>query len=218
MVKTLEIDADTMELLKKIKLRPDETLASVIGRLAVYCYDWEPLNEEFIKKMENARSELAIPIEDIDEFFNDIFCDDCNDEFDGDEDLEDDSTGVYIPFDPKIIPEVNKLMTEKPVDMPEGISFDEFIKNIPVVEDKSTVIFNDNIVELFEGFYQRPLDISMIHDQASYFPDKEEVLSYGSIHEIQRILREDNKPVGSFKTVEQFNEHLKYLPKEKIIF
>ncbi|HZK72032.1 MAG TPA: hypothetical protein VFD03_11040 [Clostridia bacterium] len=41
-------------------------------------------------------------------------------------------------------------------------------------------------------------------------------MTYGSIREIHRLLRE-GKSVGPFKTVEEFNEHLKYLPKEKIL-
>ena len=51
-MKTIEIDLDTLNKLKNLKIRPDESLSSVVGRLAVYSFDWEPLTEEFIKKLE----------------------------------------------------------------------------------------------------------------------------------------------------------------------
>jgi hypothetical protein len=47
-MKTIEIDSDTLKKLQKIKIRPDESLSSVVGRLAIYGYDWQPLTEEFI--------------------------------------------------------------------------------------------------------------------------------------------------------------------------
>ena len=231
MVKTIELDSETMQLLKRIKLRPDESLTSVIGRLAVYCYDWEPLNEEFIKEMEERCKEPGIRIEDIDQYLIDSFCEDCDDECCIDEcecceikglcsdcEVEDDSPGAYVPFDPRIIPEVNHLMSETPADMPKNMTLEDFINSIPPIEDEPVVALPDNVVELFEGFHKGAPLTDVIRDQASYLPDREEILTYGSIHEIQRMLREDGIPVGSFKTVEQFNEHLKYLPKGKILF
>ena len=231
MVKIIELDQEAIKLLKKIKLRPDETLASVIGRLAVYCYDWEPLNEEFVKKMKERSKEPAISIEDIDEFFNSTFCEDCDDEccIDGcdcceikglcsDCEVEDDSVGCYVPFDPEIIPEVNKLMAEKPVDMPKEMTLEDFLKTIPEVKDEPIVELDDNIIELLGGFHKGESILNIIKYRADYFPNTEEILTYGSIHEIQRILREEGKPIGSFKTETEFNEHLKYLPKEKVIF
>ncbi|MHB8103812.1 MAG: hypothetical protein ACYDEF_17055 [Methanosarcina sp.] len=50
---SIEIDSDTLKKLKKIKIRPDESLSSVVGRLAIYGYDWQPLTEEFIKEIED---------------------------------------------------------------------------------------------------------------------------------------------------------------------
>jgi len=47
-MKTIEIDSDTLKKLQKIKIRPDESLSSVVCRLAIYGYDWQPLTEEFI--------------------------------------------------------------------------------------------------------------------------------------------------------------------------
>ena len=233
-ITTIRLDPDTISLLKNIKLRPDESLASVIGRLAVYCYDWEPVNEATIKKLTEINKEECIQVPKgmtLLEFMDSNFCEDCDDECcaDGcdcceikglcpDCEVEDDSPGFYVPFNPEIIPEVNKLMAEQPIDMPAGMSFDEFIKSIPESDDNPIVTFDKNILELFEGFHQGEPIIDIIRAQATYFPDKEEILSYGSIHEIQRMLREDGIPVGSFKTVEEFNEHLKYLPKEKILF
>ncbi len=61
-MKTIEVDIDTFKKLKNLKLRPDEPLNSVVGRLAVYRFDWEPLSEEFLKELEETDKEEAISI------------------------------------------------------------------------------------------------------------------------------------------------------------
>ena len=52
-----------------------QLLSSVVGRLAVYGYDWEPLSEEFLKELEEIEKEEPINSEDVEEFMDNL-CDD----------------------------------------------------------------------------------------------------------------------------------------------
>ena len=89
-MKTMEIDLDTLKKLKNLKIRPDESLSSVVGRLAVYGYDWEPLTEEFKKELEESLHSESIKIENFDEYFNSL-CD---------EDIEEDEEEIdmYVQY------------------------------------------------------------------------------------------------------------------------
>jgi hypothetical protein len=84
-------------------------------------------------------------------------------------------------------------------------------------DDKRVIELSESTVELLErlGSSDESLD-SIIKKIADCGIVGEEILSFGSIKEIQRLLRE-GRSVGPFNSVEEFNEHLKYLPKEKII-
>lgn len=195
-MKTIEIDSDTLKKLKKIKIRPDESLSSVVGRLAIYGYDWQPLTEEFIKE-----------IEDIEE----IIKNSC------DEGVAEDEIEMYVRYPYEFIEEVDKLMAQKPIDLPAGMSLTEYLKSLPEADDKLIIELNESTVELLEGLsmLDESLD-STVQRIAGIGIIGEEIMTYGSIIEIQRLLRE-GKSVGHFKTVEEFNEHLKYLPKERIV-
>ncbi len=108
-------------------------------------------------------------------------------------------------------------MAQKPIDLPASMSLTEYLKSLPEADDKLVIELNENTVELLDGL--KILDESLnstVKRIAGYGIDGEEIMSYGSIREIQRLLRE-GESVGPFKTVEEFNEHLKYLPKEKIL-
>lgn len=200
-MKTIEVDLDTLERLKDLKLRPDESLNSVVGRLAVYCYDWEPLTEEFIKRLEELeqKKDNFVSIEKL----MDNLCD---------ENIEETKEKIpaYKWYHPEFIEEIDDLMAQKPIDLPAGMSLSE-------ADDKLVIELNESSVELLEGITSpdESLD-STIKRIADYGIDGEEIMSYGSIREIQRLLRE-GKSVGPFKTVKEFNEHLKYLHKEKIL-
>lgn len=195
-MKTIEIDSDTLKKLKKIKIRPDESLSSVVGRLAIYGYDWQPLTEEFIKE-----------IEDIEE----IIKNSC------DEGVVEDEIEMYVRYPYEFIEEVDKLMAQKPIDLPVGMSLTEYLKSLHDADDKLIIELNESTVELLEGLsmLDESLD-STVQRIAGIGIIGEEIMTYGSIIEIQRLLRE-GKSVGHFKTVEEFNEHLKYLPKERIV-
>jgi hypothetical protein len=185
-----------LKKLKKIKIRPDESLSSVVGRLAIYGYDWQPLTEEFIKE-----------IEDIEE----IIKNSC------DEGVAEDEIEMYVRYPYEFIEEVDKLMAQKPIDLPVGMSLTEYLKSLPDADDKLIIELNESTVELLEGLsmLDESLD-STVQRIAGIGIIGEEIMTYGSIIEIQRLLRE-GKSVGHFKTVEEFNEHLKYLLKERIV-
>ena len=107
-------------------------------------------------------------------------------------------------------------MAQKPIDLPAGMSLTEYLKSLPEADDKLIIELNESTVELLEGLsLDESLD-STVQKIAGIGIIGEEIMTYGSIIEIQRLLRE-GKSVGSFKTVEEFNEHLKYLPKERIV-
>jgi len=204
---TNEIDSDTLKKLKKIKIRPDESLSSVVGRLAIYGYDWQPLTEEFIKE-----------IEDIEEIIKNSCDEEVAEEDDVEEDGEDeDEIEMYVRYPYEFIEEVDKLMAQKPIDLPAGMSLTEYLKSLPDADDKLIIELNESTVELLEGLsmLDESLD-STVQRIAGIGIIGEEIMTYGSIIEIQRLLRE-GKSVGHFKTVEEFNEHLKYLPKERIV-
>ena len=88
---------------------------------------------------------------------------------------------------------------------------------MPEADDKLIIELNESTVELLEGLsiLDESLD-STVQRIAGIGIIGEEIMTYGSIIEIQRLLRE-GKSVGHFKTVEEFNEHLKYLLKERIV-
>jgi hypothetical protein len=208
-MKTIEVDLDTVEKLKNLKLRPDEPLSSVVGRLAVYCLDWEPLTDEFIKELEQLEQEKDISFVTIEELMDSLR----NENFEEDEE----EIAMYEWYPPEYIKEIDELMAQKPIDLPAGMSITEYLKSLPEADDKLVIELNESTVELLEGLRipNESLD-STVKRIASYGIEGEEIMSYGSIREIQRLLRE-GKSVGPFKTVEEFNEHLKYLPKEKIL-
>jgi len=123
---------------------------------------------------------------------------------------------MYVRYPHEFRDEVDKLMAQKPIDLPAGMSLTEYLKSLPDADDKLIIELNESTVELLEGLsLDESLD-STVQRIAGYGIGREEILTYGSIIEIQRLLRE-GKSVGSFKTVEEFNEHLKYLPKERIV-
>ena len=210
-MKTMEIDLDTLKKLKNLKIRPDESLSSVVGRLAVYGYDWEPLTEEFKKELEESQYSEGIEIENIEEFF-DSLCDDVEEDGEDEDKIE-----MYVRYPHEFIDEVDKLMAQKPIDLPAGMSLTEYLKSLPEVDDKLIIELNESAVELLErlSILDESLD-STVQRIAGIGIIGEEIMTYGSIREIHRLLRE-GKSVGPFKTVEEFNEHLKYLPKEKIL-
>lgn len=209
-MKTIEIDLDTLKKLKNLKIRPDESLSSVVGRLAVYGYDWQPLTEEFKKELEESQYSEGVEIENIEEFCDSL----CDDEEEGE---DEDEIEMYVRYPHEFRDEVDKLMAQKPIDLPAGMSLTEYLKSLPEADDKLIIELNESTVELLEGLsmLDESLD-STVQRIAGYGIIGEEIMTYGSIIEIQRLLRE-GKSVGHFKTVEEFNEHLKYLPKERIV-
>jgi hypothetical protein len=123
---------------------------------------------------------------------------------------------MYVRYPHEFRDEVDKLMAQKPIDLPAGMSLTEYLKSLPEVDDKLIIELNESTVELLEGLsLDESLD-STVKRIAGIGIIGEEIMTYGSIIEIQRLLRE-GKSVGHFKTVEEFNEHLKYLPKERIV-
>ncbi len=49
---TICLEPEVKELLKGLKIHPQESYNSVVKRLASNAYDWEPLSEESIKQIE----------------------------------------------------------------------------------------------------------------------------------------------------------------------
>jgi len=49
---TICLEPEVKELLKGLKIHPQESYNSVVKRLAANAYDWEPLSEESIKQIE----------------------------------------------------------------------------------------------------------------------------------------------------------------------
>jgi predicted CopG family antitoxin len=211
-MKTIEIDLDTLNKLKNLKIRPDESLSYVVGRLAVYGHDWEPLTEEFKKELEESSDSEYIKIENLDEYFNSLCDEDIEEDGEDEDEIE-----MYVRYPHEFIDEVDKLMAQEPIDLPAGMSLTEYLKSLPEADDKLIIELNESTVELLDGLkiLDESLD-STVKRIAGIGIIGEEILTYGSIREIQRLLRE-GKSVGSFKTVEEFNEHLKYLPKERIV-
>jgi sulfur carrier protein ThiS len=107
-------------------------------------------------------------------------------------------------------------MALKPIDLPDNMSLTDYLKSLPGADDKLVIELNGDTVELLKGLkiLDESLD-STVKRIAVYGICEEGMLSYGSIREIQRLLRE-GKNVGPFGSLEEFNEHLKYLPKGKI--
>ena len=56
---TISIEPEVKELLKGLKIHPEETYNSVVKRLATNAYDWEPLSEETIKNIEQGLRDYA---------------------------------------------------------------------------------------------------------------------------------------------------------------
>ena len=49
---TICLEPEVKELLNGLKIHPQESYNSIVKRLATNAYDWEPLNEESIKQIE----------------------------------------------------------------------------------------------------------------------------------------------------------------------
>jgi predicted transcriptional regulator len=49
---TICLEPEVKELLAGLKIHPDESYNSVVKRLVNNAYDWEPLSDETIKKIE----------------------------------------------------------------------------------------------------------------------------------------------------------------------
>jgi predicted CopG family antitoxin len=209
MTETIEIDLDTLKELKNLKLRLDESLSSVIGRLAVYRYDWQPLTEEFIKKIEEIQHGKYTSFETIEELEDSLSDDDIDEE-------DEEEIDIYVRCPCEFIEEVNSLIAQPPIDLPDNMSLTDYLKSLPEVDDKLVIELNGDTAELLNGLkiLDESLD-STVKRIAGYGIDEEGILSYGSIWEIQRLLRE-GKTIGPFESLEEFNEHLKYVPKEKI--
>jgi predicted transcriptional regulator len=57
--KPIVVDTETKSLLDGLKIIPDETYNSVIKRLALNAYDFEPLNEDDIQAIEEGLRDYA---------------------------------------------------------------------------------------------------------------------------------------------------------------
>lgn len=56
---TISLEPEVKELLNGLKIHPQESFNSVVKRLATNAYDWEPLNEETIKQIEEGLRDYA---------------------------------------------------------------------------------------------------------------------------------------------------------------
>jgi type VI protein secretion system component Hcp len=77
MPETVVLDDDVVKLLDGLRIRTDESLAQIIGRISVYAYDWEPLNPEEIKALRDMldNGEAIGPFktaEDLDKYIQDM--------------------------------------------------------------------------------------------------------------------------------------------------
>ena len=73
------------------------------------------MSEEFLKELEEIEKEELINSEDVEEFMDNL-CDD-----NVEEEIE-----AYEEYPPEIIDEVDKLMAQKPIDLPAGMSLTEY--------------------------------------------------------------------------------------------